>query len=227
MISSDLYIFPLPSISACHGQVVVHVGAPFVWAVIWSRPKYSAGVSLTKQQRVYQAVEHHPVNGFKWNFNVRDKKVIRFNSSMCQMCINVTKQKKIQFTLTGPVCRLRNCRKSVQTPAEMSEIRCKCHSSVSFLCLCWRILFSYFMVMVLVCYSVLVHLFFYHWVTFGSDPRNILQSVPAFTVLWGSLPYDRIFARKGWKCGLFGFDGPSKETGSLRTTLIAQENPRR
>lgn len=151
MISSDLYIFPLPSISACHGQVVVHVGAPFVWAVIWSRPKYSAGVSLTKQQRVYQAVEHHPVNGFKWNFtrsdscqefhNVRDKKGIRFNSSMCQMCINVTKQKKIQFTLTGPVCRLRNCRKSVQTPAEMSEIRCKCHSSVPFLCLCWGILF--------------------------------------------------------------------------------------
>lgn len=44
----------------------------------------------------------------------------------------------------------------------MSEICRKRHSSVPLLCLCWGILFSYFTVLVLACYSVLIRLFFYH-----------------------------------------------------------------
>lgn len=43
MISSDLYIFSLPSISACHGQVAVHIRALIVGCVIWLQPKYTAG----------------------------------------------------------------------------------------------------------------------------------------------------------------------------------------
>lgn len=123
--------------------------------------------------------------------------------SMCQVCINITKPgKRFSSHPTGPVCRLRKCRKSVQPPAEVSKIRPKRHSSVPFLSPYWGILSSYFMVLVLVCYSVLVRLVFYHRVTFGSDPWNIPQSVPAFTL--GFLPYNRISAHKGESVVYFG-----------------------
>lgn len=134
---------------------------------------------------------------------------------MLKVCISLTEPgERFSSQPTGPVSRLRKCRKSVQTPAEASEIRRKRHSSVPFLCLCWGILFSYFTVLALVCYSILVCLFFYHRVTFGSDPCNIPHSVPACSL--GFLPSHLISAPKGESVAYFG----------LRV-LVARNRPNR
>lgn len=54
MILSDLYIFSLPSISACHGQVAGHIRVLIVGCVIW--PKYTVGFP---REAIYQAARNY------------------------------------------------------------------------------------------------------------------------------------------------------------------------
>lgn len=44
MISSDLYIFGTPCISACLAKVAIHIQALIVRCAIWPPPKYYAGI---------------------------------------------------------------------------------------------------------------------------------------------------------------------------------------
>lgn len=48
MISSDLYIFSMPCISACHGKVAIHIWALIVRRVIWLQPKIFCRIFLKK-----------------------------------------------------------------------------------------------------------------------------------------------------------------------------------